>query len=824
MAKKKNLTQNEAAVVSKKAAYLQNGENLKSQSPAFTRYIGSMQKMYAGIPFWVITILVTVLAVLQALDVLSMATAAPIYGVLQAIPLIFVLATAVLMWRAVFHAKKKSDHYYPIKGMLGKIMLCFILFLVSAIAVSFVTSGFGSYLGLIFEKIGMSSLSDFMTEVDWKFYNAFYMGESLGDVTLDTSFTQLNSAVSAVSDGKLETLLMGVIFGLIVLVIILVVRSIQILKAIAASRNSVEYEEKVGDARITGKQMAIYGVVALVFALLVYLLDPMLSSMNFVSTGFNFLYESIATLSFTDGSKLVFMSLSEIPEQQAILSVPMVLFAMIGLVVFALVQAYRTIVLSSAFAKINASLKTGLVPKIGLKLVGIVSIVMALFMMVNGVTWCAAFFFSRVGGLSLLTAIGKVMLIAIVMLIVGTLLLKNHNEVKVCYLTQCKEQKRELPKAKKEFHWTLGKALLATAGCVVAWLGAYWLMSTLDAAGSLVLQVLSVLGSYDTDMLGGSLMNEILYTLIQLSDQAQNLISNLNQMALRAGLIVAAVAWMLSRNRFYKPGFSPEATQKLSGGSLIAPKILLILFAVVSGILTVGQLFMEGAWAAEVLTMISSAFDMMILMGLTMFFLRQARCGKAAKLLIPVAVGVVSKLLFTLLFEMSLVDILALENGVELMVSILVTTLVFQLVRWLFASTYYQETNNLIPVVVFDFLLTMMMSIVAHNISGLSVSEEVSDFLPALMVELFKALAETMQTSAGEFTKILPLLINLVVIALGVISMLLIGVILLVRNLKAEKIPGDELCDLDHVDDEGVFYTEAELLEMQEAEAAATKA
>ena len=67
---------------------------------------------------------------------------------------------------------------------------------------------------------------------------------------------------------------------------------------------------------------------------------------------------------------------------------------------------------------------------------------------------------------------------------------------------------------------------------------------------------------------------------------------------------------------------------------------------------------------------------------------------------------------------------------------------------------------------------------------------------------------------------LIPYLVDLVVVVIGVASMLAIAVILLVRNLKAETLPGDELCDLDHVEEEDEFLTEAEMLARQEAEAA----
>ncbi len=827
MAKKKNLTQTESnsqtpsVAASKKQAYYQSGEALKANSPAFARYIGVMQKMYAGIPYWVLTILMTVLTVLQVLDVFSMASAASAYGVLQAIPLLFALLTTVLMWITVFHAKKKSDHYYPIKGMLGKILLCFVLFIVSSLAVSFVTSGFGAYLSQAMEQIGKTSLKDVMADVAAKFEDALNTGASIGNVTFDANSSKLNSATSSITDSKLETLGMGVILGIIVMVIAILVRSIQVLKAIAASRNSVEYEEKVGDARITGKQILIYGIFGVVVALLVYLLDPMLASMKFVSTGFNFFYESMAELSFSDGQSLEFMYLSEIPEYQVVLAVPLILVALLGLVVFALVQIYRYIVLSGVFAKINASTKTGVVPKLPLAVSGVIGIVLAIFMMTNAVTWSMAFFFARLGGISVLTAIGKVMLIAVVILICSVIMLQNNNELKICYETQCKEMKKEIPAKTSKFRWTPVTALIATAGCVLAWLGACWLMNKLDLAGNVTLQVFSVMGSYDADLFGSSLMNEILYTLIQLRDQAMILISALNQMVLRGGLVVGAVAWMISRNRFYKSGFSPEATQKAGGISLILPKILLILFAVVSAVLTVAQLFIEGSWAGVLLTAITSAFDLTVLMGLTVFFLRKAKCGKAMKLFLPIVVGVVSKLAYTLIFEISLSDLLKLDNAAEQLISVIVVTLVFQLVRWLFANTYYLETNNLLPVVFYDFLLVMMMTITAGNMTG-----AVGKTLPELMFNEIKVLFE--QLSNGGFkdnmTTIMPVLINLAVILLGLLAMLLIGVILLVRHLMNKELPGDGLSDIDHVEEDDGFMTEAERLEMEAEQAAAAAA
>jgi hypothetical protein len=197
------------------------------------------------------------------------------------------------------------------------------------------------------------------------------------------------------------------------------------------------------------------------------------------------------------------------------------------------------------------------------------------------------------------------------------------------------------------------------------------------------------------------------------------------------------------------------------------------------------------------------------------------------KILVPTAIGVISKLIHIFAFELeySVGYYFESEEGRNLIISLIVVTLVFQLVRWLFATTYYLETNNLIPVVLFDFLLAMMMSIVASNLSGFAVIEGAENFLPVLMVELVKALIETVKAAGDVAFKellpsVMPMLINLCVIMLGILAMLLIGLILTIRNLKAEKIPGDDLCDIDHEDDEGIFLTEAEILAQQEAEAA----
>ena len=79
------------------------------------------------------------------------------------------------------------------------------------------------------------------------------------------------------------------------------------------------------------------------------------------------------------------------------------------------------------------------------------------------------------------------------------------------------------------------------------------------------------------------------------------------------------------------------------------------------------------------------------------------------------------------------------------------------------------------------------------------------------------------EVGTGEvLQKIMPMLLNSVLILLALAAMLAIGIILLIRNMKAEKLPSDELCDLDHEEDEE-FVTEAEALARQEAEAAKAK-
>ncbi len=834
MAKKK-VNQTEPQTVpseqaSKNRAYYEHGEAMKAKSPAFARYVGVLQKMYAGIPFWVLTILMTVITVLQCLDVISMFTIAPAYGAVQAIPFVFVLATTVLMWYSVFHAKRKSDSYYPIRGMMAAIFGCFALFLVSTVAVSFITSGFGSYLGTLFERISETSIGDVMDDFNAKFSDAIAYGSKLGQLDLGVNYEALKSASTAVSEEWYNTLLIALIFGAIVMVIILAVRSILILKAIANSRNSIEYSEKVGDAKITGKQYIIYGIISLVCALLVFLLDPLLNTMNWITTGFKFTYEALSNLTFGDGITTEFLAPSaEAQEYLEILSIPMIFVAMIGLLVFAAFQIYRMICLFGVASKVDASIKTGLVPKLRLTTLGVLSVILAVLTLSNGITWSCAFFFSRLGGISLLTAIGKVILIGIVILMVGIVVLKNKNELSVCYMTQCKERGEQIAvkNANVKKQWSLGAALLATVGAIVAWLAAQWLMSTVDSFGGLVIQILPFMGSYDLNVFGGGLMNELLYTINELGDQVNLICSSINQLVLRAGLVVAAVVWMTSRCRFYKSGFSPDATQKLSGGSLIAPKIFLYIFSVITAILVFAQLLLEGAWAGELLGLIGSVFDMTVLLALSMFFLRKAKCSKLVKILVPTAVGVISRLVYTFFFELdvSLADLFKMEGGADIFVTILVSVLVFQVIRWLFATTYYVETNNLIPVVFFDFLMVMMMNFVVTNLTGSLIAEGSIMIAPAVIVELIKALVEVFKTVDGEavaelLKTLVPYLVDLFVIVIGVASMLAIGVILLVRNLKAENLPGDELCDLDHVEDEDEFLTEAEMLARQEAEAA----
>ncbi len=811
----------ESAVAPQKSAYYQNGEAMKEKSPAFRRYIGAMQKLYAGIPFWVLTILMTVLAVLQALDVIAMASSAPVYGVLQAIPLLFILGTVGLMWTAAFHAKKTSDSYYPVQGMLSMILITFILFVVSALSVSFVTGGFGSYLNLTMEEIGEKSLPTVLENIGLKFENALASGEAFGKIDLEAGSNKLNSAHSTITDSKLETLGIGLVFGLIVFLIILAVRAIQVLRAVAISRNSVEYGEKVGEAKITLKQVIIYLVVGLVMAVLVYLLDPMLGSMNYVSTGFNFFYESLATLSFSDQTEAVIMALNEIPEYQVILSVPLVLIAMIGLVIFAVIQIYRYVVMIRAFVKIHQSTKNGKVPMIRLTAVGIVSIVLAILMMTNGIAWCCSFFFSRVGGISLLTAIAKVILIAIVILMAGMLMLKNSGELLVCYETQCKEQ-GIAPKQKKEKKpWNLGKACGAMVLCVVMVAAVNWIMSTLDSVGNLTMQIYTAVGSYDLNDFGGSMMNEILYALIQLNDEVMVLSSHINQIVLRAGVIVAVIAWTISQNRFYKAGFSSEATQKARGLSLIAPKILMALFAVISGILIVGQLMVKGAWATELLTLVDTVYVMVTTLVLPMFFLRKADCGKLGKVLFAFVAGAFYAVCAVVTYAMSAKTMLETPEGTELFVLILIVTVVYQIVRWLYATTYYLETNNLIPVIFFDFMLTMMITIVAGNATNPAITEEMGVYPLPMVVSLIKTLTETLGASGGAAFKdlmvsILPSLINVAVIAIGVIAMFIYGLLLFIRHMRAEDLPSEELSDFNHVDDEKEFLTEEEMEKAKE--------
>lgn len=834
---KKNVNQTEPKAqtapsekVSKNQAYYEHGEAMKAKSPAFARYIGVLQKMYAGIPFWVLTILMTVITVLQALDMGSMFSIAPAYGAVQVIPFVAALVATVLMWYTVFHAKRKSDNYYPIRGLLGAIFACFALFLVSSVAVSFITSGFGSYLGTLFERISETSIGEVMDDFHAKFSAAIEYGSKLGELSLDVNYEALKSASSAVSEEWHHTLLIALIFGAIVMVIILAVRSIMILKAIANSRNSIEYSEKVGDAKITGKQYIIYGVISLVCALLVFLLDPLLNTMSWITTGFKFTYEALSNLTFGDGVTTEFLAPSaEAQEFLEILAIPMIFVAMVGLIVFALFQVYRMISLFSVASKMDRAVKTGMVPKLRLTSLGVLSVILAVLTLSNGITWCCSFFFSRVGGISLLTAIGKVLLIGVVILLVGMLVLKNKNELNVCYMAQCKEHGEQITAQEKYTNkkWNLGVSLLATVGVIIAWLAAQWLMNTVDSFGGLVIQILPFMGSYDLNVFGGGLMNELLYTVNELGEQAILIFSSINQIVLRAALVVAAVVWMTSRCRFYKAGYSPDATQKLSGGSLIAPKIFLYIFSVITAILVFAQLLIEGAWAIEVLGLIGSVFDMTVLLALSMFFLRKAKCSKLAKILIPTAIGVVANLIYTFFFEldMSLADLFKMEKGSEIFVTILVSVLVFQLIRWLFATAYYVETNNLIPVIIFDFLMAMMMNFVVTNLTGSLIAEGSIMVAPAVIFELIKALVEIFKTLGGEavaetIKTLLPYLIDLVVIVIGVLSMFAIALILVVRNLVAEKLPGDELCDIDHVEDEDEFLTEAEMLARQEAEAA----
>ena len=814
----------------KSRAYYEHGEAMKAQSPAFARYIGVLQKMYAGIPFWVLTILMTVITVLQALDVISMFTIAPAYGAVQAFPFIFVAATTVLMWYSVFHAKRKSDNYYPVRGMLAAIFGCFVLFLISSVSVSFITSGFGSYIGTFFERISETSVGEVMADFSAKFSDAIAYGSKLGALDLGINYEALKPASSAISEEWYNTLLIALIFGAIVMVIILAVRSIMILKAIANSRNSVEYSEKVGDAKITGKQYIIYGIISFVCAILVFLLNPLLNTMNWITTGFKFTYEALSNLTFGDGLNAEFLAPgAEAQEYLEVLSIPMIFVAMIGLLAFAAFQVYRMIVLFGVAAKVDGSVKTGLVPNIRLASLGVLSVVLSVLTLSNGITWCCAFFFSRIGGISLLTAIGKVLLIGVVILMVGILALKNKNELTVCYMTQCKErgEQSDVKVENENKQWSIGVAALATVGVVVAWFAAHWLMNTVDSFGGLVLQILPFMGSYDLNVFGGGLMNELLYTLNELGDQANLIFANINQIVLRAGLVVAAVVWMTSRCRFYKSGYSPDATQKVSGASLIAPKVFLYIFSVITAILVFAQLLLEGAWAGEVLGLVGSLFDMTVLLALPMFFFRKAKLGKLAKILIPTAIGVVTALAYTFLFELdlSLAELFKLEGGVKLFVTILVSVLVFQTIRWLFATTYYVESNNLIPVVFFDFLMVMMMNFVVTNLTGSLIAEGAVAVAPAVIFELIKALAETFKALGGDAAAeaalaLIPYLVDLVVVVIGVASMLAIAVILLVRNLKAETLPGDELCDLDHVEEEDEFLTEAEMLARQEAEAA----
>lgn len=805
----KNHTQAENLVASK-SAYYQNGAALKEKSPAFRRYIGSVQKLYAGIPFWVLTILMSALAVLQILDVVGMASMNVTYGLLQAVPLLFVLATAALMWTAAFHSKKTSDSYFPIKGMLPMILGGFVLFVISSIAVSFVTGGFGSYLGMTMEEINEKTLPVVIEEIGLKFKDVIQNGGTLGKVTIEAASNQLNSAHSGISDGKLDTLRIGLVFGFIVFLIILAVRAFQVLRAVAISRNSIEYGEKVGEAKITLKQVIIYAVVGLIMALLFFLLDPMLGSMNYVSTGFNLFYDSLAKITFSDMTKAEIMSLTEVPEYQMILSIPMVLIALIGLAVFALVQIYRYIVLVSSAMKLENAANTGKLPLIRFGGVGVVSIALSILMMTNGITWCCSFFFSRVGGMSVLTAVAKLMLIAVVILIAGTLMLKYNNELLVCYNTQCKELGTAPVAEKASKKWSALKLAGAVAICVACVAVANAVMSALDSASSLVIQIFTTMGSYDLGDFGGGLMNEILYTIVTLNEEVMLLAGNVNQIVLRGGAVVAMIALILAYNRFYKAGFSSEATQKARGWSLLPAKILMGIFAVIAAILIIGQLMVRGSWAKELLTLVDSVYVMVAFLALPMFFLRKAEIGKLGKLIYSFVVGAIFAAVACANYFMSATTMMETPEGMSLVVLILVVTAVFQIIRWLYATTYYLETNNLVPVIFFDFLLAMMIAVVAGNASNPALSPEMSVHSLPMVVSLIQSLSESMSQASGAAMKdlmlsIMPSLINLAVIALGVVAMLVYGVVLFVRNMKSDEIPSDELSDFNHVEDEAEF-------------------
>ncbi len=814
---------------SKRSAYYARGAELKEQSQAFSRYIGIFQKLYSSVAFWALAILVTVIVALQALDVFSMFTVAPAYGLLQMVPFAFVTVTAVMMWFAAFHAKRKSDSYYPVRGLLTGMVGSFALFLISSIAISFVTSGFGSYLASVTERIGETSLSEVFRDFGAKFSEALEYGKNLGDMTLKFDAPALKSAYVPVVEEWWDTLIVSLIFGAIIMVLLLAIRSIRILKAVSASKNSVEYGEKVGDAKIKKKQYIIYGAVSFVLAALLFLLDPLLKTMSTVTTAFKVTFSSTVNVIFGDGFAAEFAAPgSDGQVYLNLLATPLVLVALVGLLVFAVFYAYRLIKLFSLTRRVNRSAVNGEIPHVRLGAFSVISIVLSVLMLSNGITWCSSFFFSRVGGISLLTAIGKVLLIGVVILMVGFFTLKNRNEIEVCHRTQRKERGEDIEIIEKKVakDWSGWAALAATVGCVLGWIVIQRLMLFMDSYGRLTMQILPFMGSYDMNVFGGGLMNELLYTVNKLSDKMLLIFSNINQLVLSSGVIVALTAWIISRCRFYKAGFSPDATQKLEGRSLTAPKILLYVFSAIAVILTVSQLFIEGSWAGTLGEALSSAFDMMFILVMSTFFMRKARCRKTAKILVPVAIGVVATLLYTFLFElgMPLSDMMSMQGGVGFLVSILVCTLVFQLIRWLFATTYYLETNNLIPVIFFDFMLAMMMNIAISGITGTLIGEQTVVVGPAWLFEATKALIGVLGVDApaiGEVMSLaMPLLLNIVFFLFAMISMLAIGVILLVRNLKAEKLPGDDLCDLDHVDDEKEFLTEAEMIARQEAEAA----
>ena len=822
---KKNLNQTETNAVNDR------GAAMKEKSPAFARYVGVFQKIYASVPFWALSILVTVIAVLQMLDVISMFSIEPVYGVLQIIPFLAVMGTAALMWFSAFHAKCKSDCYYPVRGVLLGMIASFTLFLISSIAISFVTSGFGAYLGALFVRIKETSLGEVISDFSAKFSDALAYGERFGGLDLQVGHDALKPAASAVVEEWWETLIVSLIFGAIVMLLFLAIRGIRILKVVAAARNSVEYSEKVSDAIGKKKQYIIYGIISFVLAALLFLLDPLLKTVNFVTTAFKFTFSAITGVIFGDGTVVEFMAPgSEAQTYLELLSIPLILVALVGLLVFAVFQIFRIVKFLTAALRVDRSMKNGTVPYIRLTGFGVVSIVLAVLMMSNGITWCASFFFSRVGGISLLTAIGKVLLIAVVILMVGILALKNGNELEICHRTQRKENGENIDIIEKKVAktWSKGAVFAAIVGCVVVWGVAQQLMSVMDSFGHMTMQILPFMGSYDLNMFGGGLMNELLFTINELGDKMLLIFANMNQLVLRVGLAVAAIAWILSRCRFYKAGYTPDATQKLTGGALIAPKVVMYIFSAIAAILCISRLFMEGSWMELVLAAISSAFDLTVLLILTVFFMRKGSFGKTAKLWIPVAVGTCASFIYTILFGlgMPLTQLLGIKGGVGVLVTVMACTLVFQVIRWLFANAYYQETNNLLPVVFFDFMMAMMMNFLIVSWVGTSITHDVHTVGAAWVLDAIKSAFEVFgatEVGTGEvLQKIMPMLLNSVLILLALAAMLAIGIILLIRNMKAEKLPSDELCDLDHEEDEE-FVTEAEALARQEAEAAKAK-